>query len=136
MGLFDFFKKQKPKKPPTPFETLAALSKFQNVSECNPEFYTKHKKAIDMTVGFIGFVASQHESLAQVFIYSAAPLPGIAKTVESAMAAAKLEQRTVDFIDSTMTTMMQALLPAVKDPDLPDYLTECVWPIEGAFERA
>jgi hypothetical protein len=134
MGIFNLFRSKKPKAPPTPFETLAAFSKFQNVPECNPEFYARHQNAINMTKGFLGFLGSQHEHFARVFTHSSAPLPAIAKAVESAMSAASLEQRTLDFIDSTMTTVMETLLPVVKDSELPAYLQECVWPIEGAFE--
>jgi uncharacterized protein (UPF0147 family) len=135
MGLLDLFRSKKPKGPPTPFDTLAAFSKFQNVSECSPEFYAKYKKAIDVTVGFLAFVSSQHESLAKVLAHSSVPVRDIAKGVESAMASAKLEQHALDFINSTMTTIMESLLPAVKDPELPEYLKVCVWAIEGAFEE-
>lgn len=134
MGLLDFFKGRRPKKPPTLHETLAAFSKFQDVSERSPEFYAKYKKAVDMTVGFLAFVSSQHETLAKALAHSSAPVRDTSKAVESALANAKLEPHAMDFITSTMTTLMESLLPAVRDTELPEPLKECVWPIEGALQ--
>jgi hypothetical protein len=134
MNIFNSFRKQPQKEPPTPFETMAAFSRFQNVQECSPEFYQKHHDAIDMTVGFIGFLGQQHEHFAQTFTFSNAPIPDIARTLEQAMPQMDLEQRTLDFIDSTMTVVMQKLHGVVTAPDLPPYLQDCVWPIVGAFE--
>eukprot|EP01031_Cornospumella_fuschlensis_P018871 gene18871-23113_t len=87
-----------------------------------------------MTVGFIGFLGQQHDFFARVYKPSMAPLPAIAATLESGMRQINLDQRTLDFIDSTMTTIMETLLPVVKAKDCPAYLKECEWPIVGGFE--
>jgi hypothetical protein len=134
MKILNLFRKQPPKEPPTPFETMAAFSRFQIVQECSPQFYQQHHDAIDMTVGFIGFLGEQHEYLKQTFMVTNAPIPDIARTLEQAMSQMELEQRTLDFIDSTMTVVMQKLHGVVTAPDLPPYLKDCVWPIVGAFE--
>ncbi|MEN3940012.1 hypothetical protein WJU23_01880 [Prosthecobacter sp. SYSU 5D2] len=117
MGFFDFFRRQQLKPPPTPFETLAAFSRFQNVRECSPDFYRKHFRAIDMTVGFLGFLGEQHPQFASIFSITMAPQADLAKALESLMRNIQMEQRTLDFIDSTMTTIMQTLLPVVQDPE-------------------
>lgn len=119
---------------PSPFDTLAAFSRFQNVQECSPKFYQKHYDAIDMTVGFIGFLGSEDERFSQIFRFSNAPLPEISSTLERAIPQMNLDQRMLDFIDSTMTVVMQKLHGVVQDPELPPYLQDCVWPIVGAFE--
>jgi len=134
MNILNLFRKQPQKEPPTPFETMAAFSRFKNVEECSPDFYQKHHDAIDMTVGFIGFLGQQHGHFTQIFTYSNAPIPDIARTLEEAMPNMALEQRTLDFIDSTMTVIMQKLREVVTDPNLPPYLQDCVWPVLGAFE--
>ena len=134
MNILNLFRKQPPKGPPSPFETMAAFSRFQNVRECSPKFYEKHHDAIDMTVGFIGFLSEQHPHFAQTFYVSNAPIADIARTLEQGMRRMELEQQTLDFIDSTMTVVMQKLYGVVTAQDLPPYLKDCVWPIVGAFE--
>lgn len=134
MGIFSFFQRKKSKVPPTPFETMAAMSKIQNVRECSPDFYGQHRNAIDMTVGFLGFLGQKHSAFGQIFSHANAPLPEIAAALEKAIPRMGLEQRTLDFIDSTMTTVMDTLYNVVSAPNLPPYLAECVWPITGAFE--
>lgn len=134
MGIFSFFQRKKSKEPPTPFETMAAMSRIQTVRECAPEFYLQHRNAIDMTVGFLGFLGQQHSAFGQIFSRSGTPLPDIAAALAQAIPRMGLEQRTLDFIDSTMTTVMDALYDVVSAPNLPPYLADCVWPIKGAFE--
>ncbi|WP_009960406.1 hypothetical protein [Verrucomicrobium spinosum] len=134
MGILSFFQRKKSKEPPTFFETLAAMSKMQNVRECSPEFYQQHRDAIDMTMGFLGFLRQQHPAFGQIFTWTNAPLPDIAAALEQAIPRMGLDQGTVDFVDSTMTTVMSRLCDVVTVPELPPYLAECVWPIIGAFE--
>lgn len=134
MGIFSFFQHKKNKVPPTFFETLAAMSRMQNVRECSPDFYLRHRDAIDMTVGFLGFLGQQHPAFRQVFAPSSAPLPAVAAVLEKSIPQMGLEQSTLDFIDTTMTTVMETLYDVVTAPDLPPYLADCVWPVTGAFE--
>jgi hypothetical protein len=81
MNILNLFRKQPQKEPPTPFETMAAFSRFQNVEECSPDFYQKHHDAIDMTVGFIGFLGQQHGHFTQIYTFSNAPISDIARTL-------------------------------------------------------
>lgn len=134
MGIFSFFQRKKGKAPPTPFETMAAMNRIRNVRECSPGFYQQHREAIDMTAGFLGFLGQQHPMFGQIFALTQAPISEMAATLERAIPRMGLEQRTLDFMDSTMTTVMESLYDVVTAPDLPRYLEDCVWPITGAFE--
>jgi len=136
MSLFKWFRteKPKPKPPPSPFETLAAMSRFQEVEERSPAFFQKYYHPICMTVGFLGFLKQQHEFFRFVFSCNVAGIPAQAASLEDGFRRMNLEARTVDFIDNTMTTLMKVLLPVVQDPECPPYLKDCVWPIAGALE--
>jgi hypothetical protein len=119
---------------PTFFDSLAALSKMSKASECAPEFYERHQQAFDMAGGFIGFLGSHHPGLALIFTFVAAPLPATSIALERFFSSTTIPELTLEWVDQQMTIIMQQLVPIFRDRALPDFLHECRWPIEGAFE--
>ena len=135
MSLFNIFRpKQADIQEPDVFESLAAISKFAKIRECSPEFYDVHYDPIDMAEGLIGFLGNQNQHLGMILSITGVSVADTAAALRQEVPKMGLEQRTIEFLDSTMTVVMRRLLPLLDDPQSPSYLEECRHPIRGAFE--
>ncbi len=138
MGIFSIFgKKTKPTEPlPSAFDSLAAICKFIAVQKIDPEFHQRHFHAIEMASAFLRVLADHHSPLEKAFRASL-PLPIAAGSLQINQAISELDlsDERVRWLDAQMTEILKNLIPVVRDPDLPSWLSECKWAIEGAFHE-
>lgn len=120
---------------PTAFESLAAICKFIAVPKMSPAFHAKQRHRVEFAGAFLRVVANAYPPLEQAF-RKALPLSLAegAVPIQQALAALALPDEKVRWFDAEMTEVMRVLLPAVRDPELPSWLFECKWAIEGAFQ--
>lgn len=120
---------------PTVFESLAAVDKFIAVPRLAADFYAKHRHAVDFTSAFLRQVASSYPPFDSAF-RAALPLPirEGAVQIEATFRSGALPPEKMEWFDAQMTEVLKVLVPIVRDPELPDWLQECKWAIEGAFE--
>ncbi len=137
MGIFSIFRKKpvQPKKSlPDAFDSLAAICKFIAVSKIDPEFHKRHYHAIEMASAFLRVLASHHPPLEKAFRASL-PLSITAgsEQIRQVIPELGLSEEKVQWLDAQMTEILKVLVPVVRDPNLPSWLSECKWAIEGAF---
>lgn len=120
---------------PSAFDSLAALVKYVAVEKISPDFYEKHWRSIEFAATFVRHFASIHRSLDPAF-RAALPvsLAEGAHPIQEALSAIKFEEEDLRWFDTQMTEALRVLVPVVRDPDLPAWLSEGKWAIEGAFE--
>jgi hypothetical protein len=120
---------------PSAFESLAGLAKYVVVRKASPEFYTKHWRSIEFAATFVRHLVSSFPALEPAFQASLAipPRDG-AMSIHRAMSAIEFTQKDLDWFDTQMTEALRTLLPVVRDPDLPGWLSDTRWAIEGAFQ--
>lgn len=119
---------------PDYFDSLAAICKFIAVEKISPDFHKQHYHAIEMACAFLRVLASNHPPLEKAFRASL-PLPistGSA-AIRQVIPTLGLTEDKVQWLDAQTTEILKVLLPVVKDPELPLWLSECKWAIEGAF---
>jgi hypothetical protein len=119
---------------PTPFESLAGICKFIAVQKMSPNFYTKHWNAVEFASAFLRLFASNYPPV-EVSLRKALPLSLMegAESIKEAVHSLGLPIEKVEWLDRQMTQVLKTLLPVVQDPELPEWLSECRWAIEGAF---
>ncbi|MFA5924060.1 MAG: hypothetical protein WC856_22685 [Methylococcaceae bacterium] len=119
---------------PTPFESLAGICKFIAVSKISPDFYTKHQHPVEFAGAFLRLLASLYPPLEKAF-RTALPLSLSegAAPIQQALSSLSLTEEKLCWFDSQMTEVLRVLLPVVRDTELPAWLSECKWAIEGAF---
>ena len=122
---------------PTPFESLAGINKFIAVQKMSPDFYAKHWKAVEFSSAFLRLLASNYPSI-EASLRKALPLSLMegAESIEKAVQNLGLPTQKVEWLDRQMTEVLQTILPVVQDPELPEWLSECRWAVEGAFDGA
>lgn len=120
---------------PTLFESLAGVCKFIAVQKISPDFYAKHQHPVEFASAFLRILASTYPSLEKSF-RTALPLtvPEGAESIRQALSSLNLTQEKMSWFDKQMTEVLRVLVPVVRDPDLPGWLSGCKWAIEGAFE--
>lgn len=118
---------------PTPFETIAAIVKFIAVPQISPEFFAKHRHAIDFAGAIVRVLAGHYPTLEQS-LRTALPVSasegGVA--IQQALLALELPAERIQSIDEQITQVIRALLPVVRDAELPAWLAESRRAIEGA----
>ena len=99
------------------------------------EFYKKHFNAVQMANSFTTLLGSKHKELGDAFRESLAMgIKDGGEVIGNAFNEVGLDEKEVSWMDSQMTVILKLLVPVVRDPDLPDEYSICVWAIEGAFE--
>lgn len=125
---------KKPDALPDAFDSLAAICKFIAVSRIDPEFYERHFHPIEMACAFLRVLASHHPPLEKAFRASL-PLQIAEGSVHirEVLPTLALTDQQLHWLDAQMTEILKVLLPVVAADDLPSWLSECKWAIEGAF---
>ena len=119
---------------PSPFESLAAICKFIAISRLAPDFYAKHENNIEFACTFPRILASNYPALDSAFRASLPlSLSDGAAPIQQALLSLSLSDEKLAWFDHQMTEVMRMLIPVVRDNDLPTWLNECRWAIEGAF---
>lgn len=122
---------------PSPFESLAAICKFIAVSRINPDFYAKHQHNIEFASTFSRVLASNYPALDSAFRASLPlSLSDGARPIQQALLSLSLSDEKLEWLDRQMTEVMRMLIPVVRDSDLPAWLSDCKWAIEGAFDES
>jgi hypothetical protein len=123
-----------PPKLPTPFESLAGICKFIAVPKMNPAFYAKHRHPVEFAGSFLRVLANSHPSLEKAFrVALPLSLAEGAAPIQEALSSLALPDAKLKLFDRQMTEVLRTLLPVVRDAELPGWLSECAWAIEGAF---
>jgi hypothetical protein len=138
MGIFEIFRsKPKPTGPlPNAFDSLAAICKFIAVSRIDPAFHQRHFHAIEMASAFLRVLAGHYPPLEKAFRASLpVPISDGSSQIHHAISELGLSDEKVRWLDAQMTEILKVLIPVVRDPDLPPWLSECKWTIEGAFHE-
>jgi len=119
---------------PDYFESLTAINKFIAVERISPDFYKRHHHAIEMACAFLRVLAGHYPPLERAFRASL-PLPIFegSEAVRQVIPALGLTEQKAQWLDAQTTEILKVLVPVVKDPLLPSWLSECKWAIEGAF---
>ena len=120
---------------PDAFDSLAAICKFIAVSRISPEFYALYQHPIEFTCAYIRQFATLYPAVEKSFRASL-PLSIYegAKHIQQAIAITSISENDLSWFNNQMTEVLKILLPVVRDPNLPEWLSECQWAIEGAFE--
>lgn len=120
---------------PTLFESLAGICKFIAAQKMNPDFYAKHQHSVEFASTFLRILASSAPSLEKSF-RAALPLtvPEGAEPIRQALSSLTLTQEKMSWFDKQMTEVLRVLVPVVRDPELPRWMSGCKWAIEDAFE--
>lgn len=121
---------------PTAFDSIAATCKFIAVSRISPEFYDKYQHPVEFTCAFVRQFASIDPAIEKAFRNSL-PLPiseGALK-IEQGLQSSLISEKDMNWLDNQLTEVLKILLPVVRDQNLPDWLLECKWAVEGAFEN-
>lgn len=102
----------------------------------SPAFYTKHQHPVEFASAFLRGLASSYPQLEKSF-RTALPLTvhGGAEVIRQALYSLNLTQEKVSWFDKQMTEVLRVLVPVVRDPELPEWLSGCKWAIEGAFYK-
>ena len=117
------------------FDSMAVMCKFVVVEKADPEFFEKHYHAIQITVSVIGVLAGEHSELNEAFNKSLPlPIEEGSEFIRNAFPKLQLLDDKIQWIDSQTTEILNVLLPVVQDTELPSWLGECKWAIEGAFK--
>lgn len=125
----------KPSSPPSPFESLAGICKFIAVQRISPEFYSKHWQSIEFANAFARTFASRNPVIATAFRTTLPmSIADAALPIQQAISSANLNDEDIQWFDTQMTETLRTLLAVVRDSDLPLWLNESKWAIEGAFE--
>lgn len=136
MSIFGKKPARQPELLPDAFDSLAAICKFIAVPKIDPEFHKRHYHAIEMASAFLRVTASNYPLLEKTFRASL-PLPISvgSKHIRQVMPELALSEEKVQWLDAQMTEILKVLIPVVRDTELPSWLSECKWAIEGAFEE-
>lgn len=121
--------------PPSLADTIAALSKFIAVEYISPMFFQKHEHRVLYACTFLRIVANKYPLLEKAF-REGLPLPlskGSAAVAE-ALSQIAFTRSEAQWFDVQSTEVLKMLLPVTRDPELPQWLCESRWAIEGAFE--
>lgn len=120
---------------PTVFESLAAVCKFIAVPKFSPAFHAKHLHPVEFASTFLRVLANSYPALEQAFRKSLPlALAEGAIPIQQALAGLALSDERVRWFDAQLTEVLRVLLPVVRDPELPSFLSQCKWAVEGAFE--
>lgn len=124
-----------PSSLPSPFESLAGICKFIATQRISPEFYALHWQQIEFANSFVRTFAGRNPEIAKAF-RTALPMTIVdgAAPIQQAVSSAGLSDKDIQWFDTQMTEVLRTLLPVVKSNDLPAWLNESKWAIEGAFE--
>ena len=137
MSIFDFLKKKAGKETgelPDAFDSLAAICKFIAVQQIEPAFYQSHLNAIEMANSFSRVLASNYPALDTAFRASLPlSISEGSRYIRQAVPVAGLSEDRLKWLDLQMTEILKVLLPVVRDPKLPAWLSESKWAVEGAF---
>jgi hypothetical protein len=120
---------------PTPFESLAGICKFIAVQKISPAFYAKHQHPVEFASAFLRILASSYPSLEKSF-RAALPLSVSEGSgqIRQALSSLTLSEQRLSWLDKQMTEVLRVLVPVVRDSELPEWLADCKWAIEGAFD--
>jgi hypothetical protein len=120
---------------PTAFESLAGVCKFIAVPQMNPAFHAKHRHPVEFAGAFLRLVANSYPALEQAF-RKALPLQLVegALAINHAFSVLALSEEKLHWFDVQMTEVLKVLVPVVRDPELPSWLSECRWAVGGAFD--
>ncbi len=119
---------------PSPFESLAGICKFIAVSKISPAFYSTHSHPIEFACTFLRLLANSRPPIERA-LRDSLPLDVAAggKLLSAAFSESIFDKKELDWFDRQMTEVLRTLVAVVRDSELPDWLTECKWAIEGAF---
>lgn len=118
------------------FETFAGIGKFIGVSRISPQFYAKHSHAVEMASSFLRIAASEHPALEKALRAALSlSLTEGATHLRLAFQEARLTEKQLQWFDVQSTEVLRVLVPVVRDPELPGWLSECRWAVLGAFEQ-
>jgi hypothetical protein len=122
-------------RPPTTFETFAGIGKFIAASRMSPQFYEQHTHPVEMACAFLRILASEHPALERALRASLSlPLAEGAVHLQAAFQEARLGAAQLSWLDAQSTEVLKGLVPVVRDSSLPNWLAECRWAVQGAFE--
>ena len=122
---------------PSAFDSFAALNRFFAVEEVSPAYYQQHWRSIEMAGVFIRLFASSYPSVEPALCKALSlPLAEAANVIREAVSVITFSENDLNWFDNQMTLALRALLPLVRDSQLPAYLNETKWGIEGAFQPA
>ena len=120
---------------PDVFDSLAAICKFITVSRISSEFYALHQHPIEFTCAYIRQFATLYPEFERSFRASLPlSISEGAKHIQQAIAITSISENDLYWLNNQMTEALKILLPAARDPNLPEWLYECQWAIEGTFE--
>ncbi len=119
---------------PDVFDSLVAICKFIAVPKMEPEFHRKHYHAVEMSNAFIKLLVAHHPRLEAPFRKSPVSISEGAEALRQVIPTLGLNEEEVAWLDDQLTEILKVLVPVVRDPALPHWLTECKWAIEGAFQ--
>lgn len=120
---------------PSAFESLAAICKFIAVPKMNPAFHAKQHHPVEFAGAFLRTIAGAYPPLERAFrVALPLSLAEGAIPIQQAFAELALSDAKLQWFDAQMTEVLRVLLPAVRDPELPSWLSQCKWAVEGAFQ--
>ena len=95
----------------------------------------KHRNPIELASAFLRTLASTYPPLEQAF-RTALPLELAegAVPIRDALSSLSLSEEKSHWFDAQSTAVLRALVPVVRDEELPTWLSECKWAVEGAFD--
>ncbi|NDP39902.1 MAG: hypothetical protein GZ093_14320 [Rhodoferax sp.] len=122
-------------KLPSAFESLAGLNKFLGVATISPDFFIKHAHKILFSTTFVKHFVSSYPQVEGAF-REALPL-GIVEggiLIHKSFSLFEFKEKDLNWFDTQTTEALKSLVPVVQDAELPAWLQESKWAIEGAFE--
>ena len=118
-------------------DSLAAICKFIAVPSIEPDFHKRHYHAVEMINAFLRVLANNHPLLEKAFRASLPlPISQGSELIRQVVPKLNLSKQKITWLDAQMTEILKVLLPVIKDCDLPSWLAECKWAIEGAFDNS
>lgn len=110
---------------PDAFDSLAAICKFIAVLRISPEFYAMYQYPIEFTCAYIRQFATLYPPIEKAF-RSSLPLsiPEGAKHIQQAIVITSISENDLSWFNNQMTEVLKILLPVVRDPKLPEWLSE------------
>lgn len=135
-GIIEQMPRKLPELLPDVFDSLAAICKFIAVPQIDPVFHKRHHHAIEMASSFLRVLASNYPMLEKAFRASLPlPITDGSKHIRQVMPELGMSEERLQWLDAQMTEILKVLIPVVRDAELPSWLSECKWAVEGAFER-
>jgi hypothetical protein len=122
---------------PTPdfFDSLACVSRFAYLHDSDPDFYARHKTAIDKAISPVLSLARLEPSFQIIMSFTLAPIAMTAQGMRDWFHSARdrIDEPTINLLDKLMDEAMRTLHPVLADPALPKDLEQCRWGIEAAY---